>query len=385
MTAGRRGHRRKGVLASRRARGLAVAAVATAAAAAALAWAVKDIPGQFGAQPRGMRDDRVRRSPQFRDGSFRNSVPARAIAPGAGRQMLREMLFGRQRRTPTAVIPLVTPSLAGPSDTGLHIIWYGHSSALVEIEGTRLLLDPVWSERCSPSSVVGPRRLHPPPVPLVDVPPLDAIVISHDHYDHLDMATVRDLVRHQRAPFLVPIGVGAHLQSWGVPEDRIIELDWDESVEVAGARLTCTPARHFSGRAFTRDNTLWASWVIAGKRRRVFYTGDTGYFEEYRAIGATHGPFDATLAQIGAYGDGWPDIHMTPEEAVAAHLDLDGGLLVPVHWATFTLAPHAWSEPVDRLWTEAKARGVELAIPRPGERIDVDAPPAVDAWWQAIA
>jgi L-ascorbate metabolism protein UlaG (beta-lactamase superfamily) len=372
--------------AARPRRGRRLLAVA-ALAAAAVAWAARDIPASLGAAPSGERGERVRRSPQFRDGAFRNPVPARIVPPGTGRKILHDLLFGGQRRRPARPIPLVDPAGNPPTAGGLHVIWYGHSSALVELEGARVLFDPVWSERCSPSSRVGPRRLHPPPVPLDALPPVDAIVISHDHYDHLDMPTVRTLMVSQAAPFVVPLGVGSHLERWGVPADRIVELDWNESypVPLTGLRLTATAARHFSGRGFTRDNTLWASWVLAGPTRRAFYTGDSGYFDGYAAIGAAHGPFDVTLMQIGAYGDGWPDIHMTPEDGVAAHLDARGDLLIPLHWATFNLALHDWAEPADRVWREAKARGVRLSVPRPGERVDVDDPPQVDGWWQAVA
>jgi L-ascorbate metabolism protein UlaG (beta-lactamase superfamily) len=363
-------------------RRLAVAAVAGSAAA----WALRDVRNALGSPPSGTREARVRQSPQFRDGAFRNSVPAHAMPPGSSWQMLRDLLVGRHKRKPSGAVPMVTPDDSdAPAAEGLHVVWYGHSSALVEIEGRRVLFDPVWSQRCSPSPLVGPRRLHQPPVPLDRLPQVDAIVISHDHYDHLDMATVRALTRTQSAPFLVPLGVGAHLDRWGVPADRIIELDWDESASIAGLRLTATAARHFSGRAFSRDNTLWASWVLAGPTRRVFYTGDSGNFDGYAAVGAAYGPFDVTLIQIGAYGSGWPDIHMTPEEGAAAHLDLRGELLIPLHWATFNLAFHDWSEPADRLWREAKARDIKLAVPRPGERVNVDEPPIVDGWWQTIA
>ncbi len=361
-----------------------MAAVATASATAA-GWLVREVSASLGAEPTGARADRVRRSPQFRHGKFHNPVPGSALPPGSGRQALREMLFGGQRRTPSGVVPVVAPRPAELAPDSLHVIWYGHSSALVEIERRRVLFDPVWSKRCSPSAHVGPRRLHPVPVPLEQLPPLDAIVISHDHYDHLDMATVRGLVRLQSAPFLVPIGVGAHLDRWGVPPGRIIELDWDEAVDIAGLRITATAARHFSGRAFARDPTLWASWVVAGRTRRVFYTGDSGYFDGFAEIGAAHGPFDATLIQVGAYGVAWPDIHMTPEEGIAAHLAVRGALLIPLHWATFILAVHGWAEPADRLWLEAKARDVAVAGPRPGARVDVDDPPAVDGWWQVVA
>jgi L-ascorbate metabolism protein UlaG (beta-lactamase superfamily) len=364
-------------------KGWAAGGAAALFGGAALAWLARDLPRAMGAKPSGEREARVAASPQFRDGKFRNSIPTLTV-PSNGAKLLHDAVLGGQRRRPTSFIPVVSEPPAESAE-GLHLTWYGHASVLVEIEGSRVLFDPIWSDRCSPSQQVGPKRMHRPPVPLAELPNLDAIVISHDHYDHLDMATVDELVRTQQAPFVVPLGVGAHLDAWDVPADRIIELDWHDEVTLGGVRLVCTAARHFSGRGLQRDGTLWASWVVASATRRVFYTGDSGYFDGYAEIGAQHGPFDATLVQIGAYGDAWPHIHMFPEEGVAAHLDVRGGLMIPVHWATFTLAFHAWSEPVDRVWTEAKARGVRLAVPRPGQRVDVDAPPAVDGWWQDVA
>jgi hypothetical protein len=241
---------------------LAVGATAVGAAV----WALREVPAQLGATATGERAERMHRSPQWRDGKFRNSVPSSAVPDG--RRLLGE-LRREHHRKPQRPIPVLTPTGRSPVD-GLNITWYGHASALVEIEGHRLLFDPVWSERCSPSQLVGPKRLHPIPVPLDELPQLDAVVISHDHYDHLDMDTVRELLRLQAMPFVVPLGVGAHLQRWGVPADRIIELDWDEQTSVGELRLTATAARHFSGRAFSRDNTLWASWVVVGPTRRLF-------------------------------------------------------------------------------------------------------------------
>lgn len=341
----------------------------------------------MGARPTGARAARVAASPHFEGGTFRNTLPSTVIPPGSGSKIMREMVFGGQRRSPRGRVPIVVPSgwAEAAAPDALSVVWLGHASTLVEIEGRRVLIDPVWSLRCSPSALVGPRRLHPMPMPLRDLPAVDAILISHDHYDHLDMATVRELTRRQSAPFLMPLGVGAHLQRWRVPAARIIELDWDESTTVAGLRLTMTQARHFSGRTFSRNETQWGSWVVAGHGRRVFYTGDTGYFAGFADLGTEHGPFDLTLVQIGAYSPYWPDIHMTPEQAIAAHLDLRGGLLVPVHWATFNLALHSWSEPVDRIWSEAKANDVRLAVPRPGQRVSVDEPAEVDGWWQQLA
>jgi L-ascorbate metabolism protein UlaG (beta-lactamase superfamily) len=363
---------------------LALAAVA--AAAGGVAWALRDVPAQLGAVPAGARAERMRRSPQFGEGRFRNTVPADVLPPNAMRGAFRELFLGKQRRKPLGEIPVTRPELGGklPAD-GLHVTWLGHSTALVEIEGVRVLFDPVWSDRCSPTWFLGPKRMHPVPVALEELPRLDAVVISHDHYDHLDLPSIRALLRSQQAPFLVPLGVGAHLERWGVPSDRLVELDWEEQATVRGITLTATAARHFSGRKFTRDGTLWASWVVKGARRSLFYTGDSGYFDGYKAIGAQHGPFDASLIQVGAYNDAWPDIHMKPEDGASAHLDVQAGVLIPLHWCTFNLALHAWSEPVERLLEEAGARDIALVVPRPGDRVDIDVLPAVEPWWRDVA
>lgn len=326
------------------------------------------------------------RSPQYGDGRFRNAhTPRWRPQPEDGGVTLRKFLFdNRELRRPSTALPVVTRR---PDEvhSGLHITWFGHASTLVEIDGARVLIDPVWSDRPSPVGFAGPKRLHPTPAGVADLGRIDAVLISHDHYDHLDLATVRELVRDQDAPFVVPIGVGVHLRRWRVPAERIIELDWHDTFETAGLRLTATPAQHFSGRLFVRDGTLWSSWAIAGPEHSVFYSGDTGYFPGFAEVGEKYGPFDATLIQVGAYDPSWPDIHMTPEEGVATHLDVRGGLMIPVHWATFVLALHPWSDPVDRLWRESKAKDVAIAVPRPGERIDVAEPPSVDGWWQSYA
>ncbi|WP_246368353.1 MBL fold metallo-hydrolase [Kibdelosporangium persicum] len=366
-----------------------VGAALGATAAGLLARAAWGVPAAMGARnlravARGERAERVRRSPQFRDGKFRNQHPTQSTPDGDTRDLIKRYRADRDRRKPRGIVPLVTPSSDVTRTDGLYVTWYGHASTLVELDGARVLFDPVWSDRVSPSARLGPKRIHPVPVSIDELPTLDAIVISHDHYDHLDLPTVRALVRTQVAPFVVPLGIGAHLERWQVPADRIVELDWNESTTAGPLRLTATPAQHFSGRGLSRDETLWASWVVAGPRRRVFYSGDTGYFDGFARIGAEHGPFDVALVQIGAYDTMWPDIHMTPEQGVATHVDVQAHVLIPVHWATFTLGLHAWGEPVDRLWREAKAQDVTLVVPKPGERVDIDAPPAVDGWWQTL-
>lgn len=365
---------------------------ATVAASGWLLRALKGSPAAVGARP-----DEIwpvaRRSPNYQDGVFVNVDPASTMNLDREQQrlLLRELVGSRESTRPRKPIPLAVP----PKDTtplDLAASWYGHSSALVEVDGYRVLTDPVWSRRCSPSRTVGPERMHEVPVPLAALPALDAVLVSHDHYDHLDMDTIVGLAHSQRAPFVVPLGVGAHLRKWRIPEDRIVELDWHESHQIGELTLICTPARHFSGRLLTRNTTLWASWVILGPRHRAFFGGDTGYTKSFAGIGIDHGPFDLSLLPVGAYHPAWPDIHMNPEEAVRAHLDIaeaGKGVLLPIHWATFRLAPHPWSEPVERLLVAADSAGVEIVVPRPGQRVDpmtVSEPvargSAFDPWWQ---
>jgi L-ascorbate metabolism protein UlaG (beta-lactamase superfamily) len=365
-------------------------ALRRAALAAALAgpvgWVARSawgLPNALGAHRRRLQPV-VIDSPRFRDGKFHNTMETPALPPASARKgLLRQMHEDRHVGLPGRPVPLAHSKL--PAEAAeLAVTWFGHASALLEIDGQRVLVDPVWGHRVSPSPTIGPTRLHEPPIPLAEIPPVDAVVISHDHYDHLDLPTVRELLRSQTAPFVVPLGIGEHLRKWGVPEKRIVELDWDESITIGELTLTCTEARHFSGRFFARDTTLWASWVLAGPRHRVFFGGDTGYTPAFAGIGARLGPFDLTLLPVGAYNDAWHAIHMDPEEAMRAHGDLGGRMFLPVHWATFNLAFHRWAEPVERVLAAAERVGAQVVVPRPGERIDVLHPPELTDWWTAV-
>ena len=347
--------------------------------------ALQGAPAALGASPAEI-EAVARRSPHFSDGAFVNLDPASGISLDSEeqRQIIWDLIGSRAASRPRGPIPVMTPAPADDTATGLSAYWLGHSSALIEIDGYRVLADPIWSRRCSPSQTVGPERMHDVPVPLEGLAALDAVLISHDHYDHLDHETIIGLARTQRAPFVVPLGIGAHLRKWGIPESRIVELDWHERHQIGDLTLVCTPARHFSGRLFSRNTTLWASWVIFGPQHRAFFGGDTGYTKSFAEIGMDHGPFNLTLLPIGAYHPAWPDIHMNPEEAVRAHLDVaeaGSGLLVPIHWATFRLAPHPWSEPAERLLKAAEKESVRAVVPRPGQRVALDMTAPLDPWW----
>jgi L-ascorbate metabolism protein UlaG (beta-lactamase superfamily) len=249
----------------------------------------------------------------------------------------------------------------------------------------------VFCERASPFQWMGPKRFHPTPLALDQLPPIDAIVISHDHYDHLDYESVRWLAANRDIPFYVPLGIGAHLEHWGMPAERIHELEWWDEAEVKGVRLVSTPARHFSGRGpFDRNATLWTSWAFVGPTQRAWFSGDTGPFEAAAEIGEKLGPFDLTMVESGAWNPAWGNIHLGPDAALAMHHQVRGRAMMPVHWGTFKLAPHAWDQPFVRLRDLAAADGTPLLVPVPGQTMRADAPGVADFWggvaasWDAL-
>jgi L-ascorbate metabolism protein UlaG (beta-lactamase superfamily) len=260
----------------------------------------------------------------------------------------------------------------------------GHSTLLLEVDGRRVLIDPVWGERASPLTFLGPKRFFAPPLPLAELPAVDVVVISHDHYDHLDLPTVKALAA-RGVRWVAPVGVGAHLRAWGVAERDVTELDWWDAVQVRGLTITATPARHFSGRGLgDRDRTLWAGWAVAGPTHRVFYSGDTAFHDEFVAIGRRLGPLDITMIEAGAYSALWADVHLGPEQAVLAQRLPRGDGMLPVHWGPFDLALHGCTEPMERVLVAARAAGVRVASPRPGGMVEPALAEPADRWWPEV-
>ncbi|WP_158906015.1 MBL fold metallo-hydrolase [Burkholderia sp. L27(2015)] len=325
-------------------------------------------------------------SPQHDGERFRNVKPRPVEGLRKTLAIVWNILLNKPRGTvPTDALPVdaLTPAqLDAAPDRSLYRL--GHSTMLLKLRGQFWLTDPVFAERASPFRHLGPKRFHAPPIALADLPPLRGVILSHDHYDHLDRETVLALAQ-RTGVFLTPLGVGDRLIEWGIDASKVRQLDWWQAAEIDGMQFTATPAQHFSGRSlFDGNSTLWASWVIADDDLRVFFSGDTGYFDGFRTIGERLGPFDVTLVETGAYDSHWPYVHMQPEETVQAHIDLRGSWLVPIHNGTFDLAMHRWQEPFERVAGLALARGVALSTPRMGERLDLNAPHRGERWWRQV-
>lgn len=332
---------------------------------------------------------RMEASPHFHDGAFAN--PERQSSWEFGWQQIADMFAGNEAQvTPPGIIPVDTPDptfLDAKPKPGLRAMWFGHSSVLIEIDGLRVMVDPVLSQRASPFAAVGPSRFHPSPIPLSVMRGIDAVLISHNHYDHMDEATIRHLAR-QGTKIFVPLGMAPLLAKWGIPADQGRSFAWWEKISIGEVELTATPARHYSSRGtFDYKKTFWLSWSVVGPEHRVFYSGDTGYSKSYTEIGKQLGPFDLGIIKVGAYGPGqaWLDVHMHPEDAMTTAKDIGAKLVLPVHWATFNLAYHAWDEPIERALVSAEKKGVRVTTPRPGEWIGVDGLVPMANWWRDLA
>lgn len=339
----------------------------------------------FGGRVRGARKEQAKMSAFQKEGKFQNLIDTpMGIRLRDDLPLLADLVRGGHDRRPASPLkPDDFDPVAFIRGKRTRLVWLGHSTVLLRMNGKNILFDPVFSKRTSPFQWIGPKRFAGSlRVGIGDLPPIDAVVVSHDHYDHLDYASIRQLRAHAQH-FFVPLGVGAHLERWGVSPGNITELEWWESSSFAGLDFTCTPARHFSGRRLGgRDTTLWASWVVASNRERVYFSGDSGYGPHFAEIGKRYGPFNLTMLECGQYDKAWPNVHMLPEQTVQAARDLGTKLLLPIHWGAFVLALHSWTEPVERAGKAAKEAGINVITPKLGGLQPIIGSKHTSPWWQ---
>ncbi len=327
-------------------------------------------------------------SRQYRNGKFWNTSGVSPSMQGSSAVILADFFFGGKKRVPRAPLPVENPVSTWmiPAASGLRVTWLGHSTMLLESDGARVLTDPVFGDYASPVSFAGRKRFHPVPATLEQLPPLDAVLLSHDHYDHLCRPTMRRLAK-LRVPIVTSLGVGARLERFGFDPALITELDWLEQHTLPGGGMsfTATPAQHFSGRGISdRNATLWSSWVIETVNHRIFFSGDTGLTDELSMIGERFGPFDLSMIEIGASNPAWADIHLGPVNAMRAFEMLGGGTLLPIHWGTFDLALHPWDEPVETLLDAAARSGARVITPPLGRPIEPSQVENATPWWRVL-
>lgn len=344
------------------------------------------ISPQFGATASGEQLKRVEASAHYRNGKFYNLV--KTPMSGENGSMINtfwKFIKGGDNREPKDTIttfPFQKEKFEQLSD-GFSFTWFGHSTAIIRIDGKTLLIDPVFSNHASPFSFFGPKGFpYSYQYTLDDLPEIDAVLISHDHYDHLDYETFQKL-KSKVDKFYVPLGVSAHLIKWGVPVEDITEMDWwDESQFDDSLTFACVPMRHFSGRGISdRNSTLWAGWAIMGSNHKIVHTGDSGYGDHFKTIGEKYGPFDLAMVECGQYNESWPYIHMMPEQTVQASIDMNAKYLLPIHWGRFNLALHSWTEPAERVTAEAKSKNVNVITPVVGEIVLLSPPLPKTLWW----
>jgi L-ascorbate metabolism protein UlaG (beta-lactamase superfamily) len=326
----------------------------------------------------------MRKSPQWQGSHFENPQP---IVNDLWAAIVHQAKSAPNvaPESPPSTVPVEPGRFATPPPSGLRVTWLGHSTILLEVDGHRFLTDPVWSERVGPVDFAGPKRFFPPLLAIRDLPPLDAVLISHDHYDHLDYATIVAL-KDRDLTFVGPLGVGAHLERWGVPAAKIVEVDWWDSCTFGDLTLRAVPARHASGRVLLVDDgaKLWTGYAFLGARHRVYYSGDTGLFPGMRTIGERLGPFDLTMIEIGQYDQAWPDWHLGPEQAIEAHRRVRGAVMLPVHWGLFALASHGWTEPIERTLAAAREASAVVISPRPGRSVEPTKERPQERWWPEL-
>lgn len=325
-------------------------------------------------------------SPNFIHNKFVNQIPTSMDMNAKTLfSVLKDFIRGNPNGKPNWSIPVESLNTGNLEDEEkIKITWFGHSTVLLELEGKRILLDPMFSQTPSPFPLFGGKRYSKIlPSEIENLPPIDLVLISHDHYDHLDYDSIMKL-KDKVEQFCVPLGVGSHLEFWGVDKEKIREYDWWSEAQFDGLRLVAAPTRHFSGRGlFDRNTTLWCSWVIIGEHTKVYFSGDGGYGPHFKEIGEKYGPFDLTLMECGQYDKRWSAIHMIPEETAEAHLDLKGKIMIPIHWSAFSLALHDWTDPIERVTKAARKSQIDIFTPKIGETVTIsDKQHTNSIWWK---
>jgi L-ascorbate metabolism protein UlaG (beta-lactamase superfamily) len=342
---------------------------------------------KFGKAATGKRRERMNNSPNFKNGQFQNLNPTPALTEGASyTSVMKEFFFDKkEQRKPAAILPSRKEDIFKLEKDADVIIWFGHSSYFLQVDGRKFLVDPVLSGSASPIAFTTRSFPGSDVYTVEDFPAIDYLIITHDHWDHLDYDTVVKL-KPKVNKVITGLGVGAHLEHWGYDPSKIVELDWNEEDALEpGFYINSAPSRHFSGRTFKRNTTLWSSYILTTPNNRIYIGGDSGYDDHFKDIGQKFGPFDLVILENGQYDKNWKYIHMLPEEVVKAAEDLKAKRLLPVHWSKFALGNHAWNEPITRVTLEATARNMEVLHPFIGEPIYFKQPFKGQRWWESIA
>lgn len=328
------------------------------------------------------------KSPNFKEGKFINTKEHIPEKMGFGKMLSvsRKFFFSKvPNGMPKSDISVkkVIPETVTNYQGEARLLWFGHSAFLLQTGSKNILIDPMLGKVAAPHEWLGSKRFNSHiPLSIEAMPTIDAVLISHDHYDHLDYPSIKSLASKVKI-FYVPLGVGIHLKTWGIEANRIVELDWWEEARLDGITFACTPAQHFSGRKFSNgQSTLWGSWVVHSKGFRLFFSGDSGYGPHFTKIGETYGPFDLALMECGQYNEMWPDIHMFPEETVQAGLDVRAAKIIPIHWGGFKLALHSWIDPIERVLDKGKELGLPIVTPQIGEFVSLKGPKETSQWWK---
>jgi L-ascorbate metabolism protein UlaG (beta-lactamase superfamily) len=340
---------------------------------------------QFGAAPSGIHLENISKSVNYGESGFINQIPTSMdMGFRGGMQTMYEWIFLDGERSPSEPLPVKFGEKSPGCQSLSRITWYGHSAVLLEMEGKMILIDPMLGNAAAPVSFMTKRFAYEQPIDLESIPAIDAVVLSHDHYDHLDYESIIKL-KTKVGHFYTPLGVGGHLKRWGISELKITELDWWESAEVGKLTFVAAPARHFSGRGLSdRNKTQWASWIIMGSSEKIYFSGDSGYGPHFKEIGEKYGPFDFAMMECGQYNEKWKAIHMMPEQTVQASIDLQAKKMMPIHWSAFNLSLHSWTDPVERASAAAKLHNVDMVTPMIGQTFCPGDFHNSNSWWKSM-